>query len=388
MNQSMKVSAVAIASLFFGIAHAETSVNVGGVYDVGYMFKRIASLDNPKTGQSTGGTTTETLGDGAGQGSRIIINAKEDIAPGWSSTISLDLRFGSILEGTNGVSSNDRKALFLYTPYGTLRWGVQSIAQAQYWDYEEKPYMVNVQDLEVVKYGVLSKRDESLTSRETEYDSPILHVGPVQTRVKFGYAFGANRTTGANNTDGTNSGDILSAAWTGALKCANSKGNCITWGVSSIAKVNTTPGAVASARNGMHFSENYINIHPVDGLKIGFSYNVYKGFGDTATGSDGIYKEKNTNLIIAYNWGNRFQIGAARAHLNDLGSTRNSGKSWMIGGTYFFSRNFFAFAAWQKEDYARNESGYKKFSGTKTNFTDTWVKQDLRYTRIGIVKTF
>lgn len=393
MKTREKLLVALIAAMLANGAMADTNVSIGGVYDVGYMFKHTANVDNTN-GSSNGGVTTETLGDGAGQGSRILVNASEDLAPGWRTALQLDLRFGVVEEGsspatTGGLNSNDRKALWLFSPYGNLRWGVQSLSVWQFWDYEEKPYMVNVQDLEVVKYGVSTRRDETLTARNTEYDTPILTLGPVQSRLKANYAFGDNRKSGSSDINSTGSGDEWSVAATGAYNPSWHKGNLINWGFSTSTRAETAEGVAPASRTGMHFSENYINFHPIEGLKIAFSYNVYKGFGDTAASSaNGIYKEKNTNLVVAYNYGNRWQLGVGRAHLNDLGSTRNSGKSWMIGGTYFVTQSFFLFFSREKDDFDRNESGYKKYLGTYSGFSSTWTKQDMVYTRIGVVKTF
>lgn len=392
MEKREKLMVALVAATLANCAWAESNVTIGGVYDVGYQFKRTANTD-ASNGTSKGGTTTETLGDGAGQGSRILVDARESLAPGWDLRVSLDLRFNKVEEGSDtdtggGLNSNDRKALFLMTPYGNLRWGVQSLANLQFWDYEEKPYMVNVQDVELVKYGIASSRNEALTNRNTEYDTPIAVLGPVQSRMKFSYAIGDNRKSGSSDINSVGSGDVWTASMTGAYKGPVQRGSLINWGLSTSTRAETAEGVAQASRTGMHWSENYINIHPMDGLKIAVSYNVYKGFGDTATGSNGIYKEKNTNIVVAYNYGNRWQFGAGRSHLNDLGATRNSGKGWMIGGSYFFSQSFFAFAAWQRNDFDRNESGYKKYLGTYPGFSSSWTKQDMVYTRIGVVKTF
>lgn len=392
MKTREKLLVVLIAATLAQGAWAETRVKIGGVYDVGYQFKRTANTD-AADGTSKGGTTTETLGDGAGQGSRILVDAYETLAPGWDLRVNLDLRFNKVEEGSDssnngGLNSNDRKALFLMTPYGNLRWGVMSLANLQFWDYEEKPYMVNVQDVELVKYGVASSRNEALTNRNTEYDTTIARLGPVQTRMKFSYAFGDNRKSGSNDVDSVGSGDVWTISSTGAYKGNAERGTLVNWGFSTSTRAETALGVAPASRTGMHWSENYINIHPAPGWKVAFSYNIYKGFGDTATGSNGIYKEKNTNVVVAYNYGNLWQLGIGRSHLNDLGTTRNSGKGWMAGFTYFFSQQFFGFVGWQKSDFDRNEGGYKKYLGTYSGFSSSWAKQDMVYTRIGVVKTF
>jgi hypothetical protein len=383
--------ALAIAGLMSGAAFAETSVKIGGKFDAGYQFKNTANVDG--TGGTYGGaTTTATLGDGSASTSRITVQATEDLAPGWTAMVDLDLRFGTIEEGKNaattgGLNSNDKKALYLSSPFGTLRWGVMNLVGQQFWDYEEKPYMVNVKDLEIVKYGISEKRHESLTNRNTEYDTPILTTGPVQNRLKFNYVIGDGRKAGSNDVDNTASGDVYAIAETGAF------GKWVTWNLSAVHRVDTAEGTATTARNGTSFQEHSISIHPVDGLKIGFNYNIYKGFGDTATGengvaANGIYKEKNTNIVVAYNFGSKAQIGIARAHLNDLGDTRNSGKSWMIGGSYFLSKSTYLYVGYEKDDFARNEKGYTKYAGTKAGGIDSWSKVDSTYTRFGIVKEF
>jgi hypothetical protein len=383
-----KLIALAVAGLLSGAAFADTSVTIGGKFDAGYQFKSTANPDNAD-GTSTGGSSTETLGDGGATSSRITVQAKEDLAPGWSAMVDLDLRFGTVEEGKNstttgGLNSNDKKAMYLMSPYGSLRFGVMNLAPQQYWDYEEKPYMVNVKDLEIVKYGISEKRHESLTNRNTEYDTPILRTGPVQNRLKVSYAMGDNRKGGTSNTDSTSSGDVYAVAETGAF------GKWVNWTLSTVSKTDTVEGVAPTARNGMHFSENSINIHPMDGLKIGMNYNIYKGFGDTATGTNGIFKEKNTNFVVAYNFGSKAQIGIERGHLNDLGATRNSGSSWMVGGSYFLSKSVFVYLAREKDDFASNDTknGYVKYAGTSAGFVGSWTKQDMTYTRFGLVKEF
>lgn len=391
--------ALAVAGLMSGTAFAETSVKIGGKFDAGYQFINAAGADtldaSKQNGTSTGGSSTATLGDGSATSSRITIQAKEDLAPGWYAMVDLDLRFGTIEEGKNltttgGLNSNDKKAMYLSSPFGTLRWGVMNMAQQQYWDYEEKPYMVNVKDLEIVKYGVSQKRDTSLTSRNTEYDTPILTIGNMSNRLKFSYAFGDSRKAGSNDTDNTTSGDTFVIAETGVI------GKFINWSFSTGHRRSITEGASSTttgfsgtgAGTGMHYSENNISIHPIDGLKIGMNYNIFKGAGDTSS-ENGLFKEKNTNFVIAYNFGSKAQIGIERSHLNDLSTNRNSGKGWMIGGSYFISKSTFIYLGWQKDDYARNVKSISGgYSGTGTNFMTTFNKVDQTYTRFGIAKEF
>jgi len=380
--------ALAVAGFMSGAAFADTSVVIGGKFDAGYQFVHASNAD-AANGTSNGGTTTETLGDGAASTSRITVQAKEDLAPGWYSMVDLDLRFGTIEEGKNltttgGLNSNDKKALYLGSPFGTLRWGVMNMAQQQYWDFEEKPYMINVKDLEIVKYGISQKRDTTLTNRNTEYDTPILTTGPVQNRLKFNYVIGDGRKAASNDVSGTASGDVYAVQETGAV------GKWVNWGLGVVHRTNAKESTATSTGtgNGFHGSENYINIHPIDGLKIGANFNIYKGAGDT-TSDNGLFKEKNTNFVVAYNFGSKAQIGIERSHLNDLSTQRNSGKGWMIGGSYFLSKNTYLYLAWQKDDYARNvKSIGGGYSGTGAAFTATFNKVDQKYTRVGIVKEF
>lgn len=378
--------ALAIAGLMSGAAFAETSVKIGGKYDAGYQFTNTAGTD-AADGTSTGGTSKATLGDGGATSSRITVQATEDLAPGWKAVVDLDLRFGVVEEGKNltttgGLNSNDKKAMYLLTPYGNLRWGVMNLAPQQYWDYEEKPYMINVKDLEIVKYGISEKRHTSLSNRVTEYDTPILTIGSVQNRLKFSYAIGDARKAGTNDVDGNSSGDVYAIQETGAV------GKWVNWGISSMHRTARLETGSTGTNGGMHWSENYINIHPIDGLKIGMNYNIYKGAGDTAT-DNGLFKEKNTNFVIAYNFGSKAQIGIERSHLNDLSTNRNSGKGWMVGGSYFLSKSTFLYLGWQKDDYARNTgTSSGGYSGTGTNFAATFSKVDQKYTRFGLVKEF
>ena len=390
----VKIIALAIAGLMSSAAFAQSSVVIGGKFDAGYQFKRTANADTAGGG-ATGGSTTETLGDGGASTSRITVQAKEDLGSGWNAMVDLDLRFGTIEEGKNpttasagGVNSNDKKALYLGSPFGTMRWGVMNLVSAQYWDYEEKPYMVNIKDLEIVKYGIYQKRFTSLTDRATEYDTPILTIGPVSNRLKGTFAFGANQKGGTNNNDSTpatgpqGSGNVYQVAETGAY------GKWVNWTASTAHRVSTSN--LQASRNGMTFQEYELNVHPMDGLKLGASYANYKGFGDAASlDVGGTYHEKGTNFVVAYNYGSLFQVGIERSHLNDVGSSRNSGVSTMIGGSYFMSKSTYLYAAWEKDNYARN-SGTSSggFDGTKAGFIGSFSKVDMDYTRFGIVKEF
>jgi len=380
-----KVLVLAITGLMSGYACADsTSFWIGGRYDMGYDLIHYANPDNTD-GTSNGGTTHETMGDGSAATSAILMRATEKLAPGWNAIVELDLRFGTIEEGKTGITSNDRKAMYLESPYGTLRWGVMNLADQQYWDYEERADMNLLKDLEIVKYAVSQERASALTSRNTEYDTPILHIGPVKTRLKVSYAIGSTRKSGDSNQSNTTSGDVIAVSETGQIN------KWLNWGVSRVHKRDTYEGVDAYSRNGYHYGEHYVNIYPIPQLKIAMSYNIYKGFGDSAeTGSNGIFKEKNTNFLIAYNWNDKLQIGAARAHLNDLGDSRNSGKSWMIGASYNLSKSVYLFAAYEKDDFERNDptGSSVKYSGVSTDFTTTWTKQDMGLTRIGMVTEF
>jgi len=390
-----RIIALAVVGLMSGAAFAVTSVTIGGKYDAGYQFKRTANTDI--NGASAGGKTTETLGDGGASTSRITFQAKEDLMPGWNAMVDLDLRFnansGSIEEGkgltqdssqkvisNGGLNSNDKKALYLTSPYGNLRWGVMNLVSQQYWDYEEKPYMVNVKDLEIVKYGISEKRHTSLTSRATEYDTPVFHVGPVMFRFKGDAVIGDAQKAGDNNNDSTaqaGNGNVYAFAATGAV------GKLVNWTLSTHHRNATA--YTSAKRNDMSFQEHSINIHPIDGLKIGMNYNVYKGYDGAGT----YFAEKNTNFVVAYNFGDRFQVGIERSHLNDVASSRNSGKGWMVGGSYFLSKSAYFYLARAKEDYARNEGKVSGgYDGTAAGFIGSFSKTDSTYTRAGFVKEF
>ena len=378
--------ALAVAGLMSSAAFAETSVTIGGSFDAAYKFTHGSNADTAD-GTSKGSVTKATLGDDGAKTSRITVQAKEDLAPGWSAMVDLDLRFGTIEEGKNaattgGLNSNDKKALYLISPFGTLRWGVMNIASEQYWDYEEKPYMVNLKDLDIVKWGISEKRDTYLTNRATEFDTPLLSLGQVKTRLKGTYAFGDSRKAGSNDVDSKSSGDVYSVANTGTV------GKWANWQLSTSHRVANVETGSTGSNGGMHFSENYVNFHPIDGLKIGFQYNVFKGAGDTNS-DNGLFKEKNTNIVVAYNFGQRVQIGVSRSHLNDLSTNRNSGKAWQIGGTYFLSKSTYAYLAFEKDDYASNVTGVKGgFDGTAANFVGSFDKVDQKYTTFGLVKEF
>lgn len=379
-----KLIALAVAGLMSGAAFAQTSVTIGGKFDASYQFKKTANAD--KDGVAQGGKTTETLGDGGNSTSRITFGAKEQIAPGYDIRVDLDLRFGTIEEGKNstttgGINANDKKAMAFTTPFGTLQWGVANLASNEY-KLAEKPYMVSPKDTEIVKFGVSQAREESLTNRNTTYWSPVFNLGPVKTLVKGTFAIGDNQKSGASNVDNASSGNVIVLGNEGVVL-----DGLVDWGF-DVTDVRPTAQASGVGGLGRNFSHAYLNIRPIPGnknLKISTQYNVYKG----ATALEGFYKEKNTNFVVSYNFNGKAEIGAAISHLNDLGSNRNSGKGFMIGGSYFLSKSVQLYAGVQKTNFARNESITNgKYAGTAANFSTSLNKLDDRYVRVGIMKEF
>jgi len=310
--------------------------------------------------------------------------------PGWSAMVDLDLRFGTIEEGkgfsqdtsnkltsTGGLNSNDKKAMSLTTPVGTILWGVYNVSDNYY--LAEKPYMISPKDLEIVKYGIATYRYSALTNRETEIRTKPINVGPVGLLFKGGYAFGDNRKGGSSNAAGKNSGDTKSVGFEWKV------GNLVNGGADYTIRTATTTDSTDSFR----FYKVYASVKPITGLKIGATYINQGGYGLVGTKKTG-FQDKITNLVVSYNLNNKFEFGGEISKVRDVGEFRTSGKGWMIGGAYFLSKSTYVYAARQKSDWENNVKGVfgGKYDGTAVNFAGSADKIDSTYTRIGLVKEF
>ncbi|MBS1209441.1 MAG: Gram-negative porin, partial [Proteobacteria bacterium] len=311
-----KLIALAVAGLMSGAAFAQTSVTIGGKFDAGYQFKHTASADST-AGGSNGGSTTETLGDGAASTSRITISAKETISPSIEAGVNMDLRFGTVEEGKNttttgGINSNDKKQAYLKTAAGKLSWGVINLGD-NYFTISSKPYMVEPKDLEIVKYGIATYRYTALSSRLTEYLSPTLNIGPVAVNFHAQYAFGEQAKSGSSNTSGTNRGD----AWNTGIewkfsKLVNGGFDVLRRGSTNNDLVTTTTYAASSAtankatttyagQDSFSLTRAYVSVFPIGGLKVAATYINQGGYGQSnSTGANGTVKtgfqDKITNL--------------------------------------------------------------------------------------------
>ncbi|GAB2885615.1 hypothetical protein GCM10027046_12550 [Uliginosibacterium flavum] len=380
-----KLIALAVAGLMSGAAFAQTSVTVGGKFDACYSFSRTQANDTD--GNMIG--TKESVDGGCNSTSRISIGAKEEIAKGYDIRVDFDIRFGNVHEGKNaattgGLNSNDKKAMAFTTPFGTLQWGVANLASNEY-KLAEKPYMVTPKDTELVKFGVSQFREESLTNRNTTYWSPTFNLGPIKTLVKATYANGDNQKAGANDADAVSSGNVFVIGSEGVVM-----DGIVDWGF-DVTDVRPSAQQSGAAGLGRNFTHAYLNIRPIPGnknLKFSTAYNVYKG----ASALEGYYKEKNTNFVVAYNFNGKAEVGLGISHLNDLGSGptgRNSGKSIMVGGSYFLSKSVQVYANLQKTDFARQEAlANGKYVGTGANFSGGATKADATTVKVGIMKEF
>jgi len=377
----MKLIAAAVVGLMSSAAFAQ--VVVGGKFDAGYLFNHTQNADSG-AGGATGGNTTEAQTDGNASTSRLTFVAKEDLGSGMSMEANLDLRFTNIHEGKTGLNNNDKKVLIFRTPIVNVLWGVSNLGGAIYFGTAEKPYMIAPKDLEIVKYGVSQLRESSLTNRNTTLFTQQFNMGAFGMMFHGTYASGDNHKSGANNNDSatiananTGSGDVK------ALGTEMKVGNIVNWGIDVNHRDATSFSA--AGKNDMHFSHMYVNVKPVAGLKFAGSWNQYRGYN----GTNAAYKEKNINLVAAYNLNDKLEVGVERSHLNDYAASRNSGKGFMVGAAYFLSKNTYAYVSHAKTDFDRNETGLAgKYDGTAAGFTNTLNKQDSHITKIGMVKEF
>lgn len=391
-----RIIAAAVLGLVSSAAFAQTSVTIGGKFDAGYQFKNTANVDGVcGTRGDCGGVSTETLGDGGGSWSRITVVAKEDLMPGWSAMVDLDLRFGNIDEGKTGINTNDKKAVSLTSPVGTALWGVYNVADNYY--LAEKPYMIAPKDLEIVKYGISTYRFSALTSRETELRTPVINAGPVGLLFKAGYAFGDKRKDGSSNISEDQFGKDASGNTIKTVNGSQGSGDVKSVGleykVGAIVNggadyfIRSTTSNVAN--DSFRFYKLYTSVKPVAGLKVGLVYINQMGYG-TLGGKKAGFQDKITNLVVSYNLDNRFEFGGQISKVRDVGENRNSGRGWMIGGAYMLSKTTYVYAARQKSDWESNVKSVfgGKYDGAAANFSTTANKLDETYTRVGIVKEF
>ncbi|GAA5172255.1 porin [Viridibacterium curvum] len=390
------IVAAAVMAAISGSAFAQ-EVKIGGKLDAGYQFKRTQNLQTVygasgavTNSASTGGVTTETQGDGGASTSRITVGVKEDISKGISAFVDLDLRFTNVHEGKTGLNNNDKKVMGLISPIGKLTWGTYNITNLH---LAEKPYMVSPRDMEIVKFGISGARESQLTARVTEWVSPTVSAGPVKMLIKGQHAFGDFQKDGTNNDDtttgGTNPGNRNSGRTTAAGFETAVGDNIFTFNFDIINR--QSQGVMPTIENGMVITHTHFTVRPIKDLKFSMNYNTFKGRNPNITDANGgsAFKEKNTNMVLSYNWDNTLEIGAEFSKLRDLGSNRNSGRGYMLGGAWFLGKNLYLYVATMRTDYARNESyAGGKYDGTKANFSDTLTKRDERYTRVGLVKDF
>jgi hypothetical protein len=392
-NEHFALAPIAIAILALTAIPAQAQeFKLGGKFDAGYQFKRTAAVDDTSTRScpSTGcNTTTEALGDGSASTSRITVQAKEDISPTMSAFIDMDLRFTNVNEGTGGLNSNDKKTGGIKTTFGNLLWGTSNIVNLQIAD---KPYMVNIKDMEIVKFGISKPRSSDLTNRVTEYASPALSIGPIKMLVKASYGFGDNRKAGDNDGAASKgSGDAMSGGYEMTF------GNEASFNYHIIKRAAMTYGEVSGVnqRDGMTYAETDLTYKPswFDGFRVSASLMQEKGYNPnqtTALGYDSTaFKATGLNYVFSYNWAKQWQIGLELARNMDKGSNRNSGRGFMLGGAYWISPNTYFYAALAKSDWERNETlAGGKYDGTKAGFKDSLKRVDERYSRFGIVKEF
>ncbi|KAF7597666.1 MAG: hypothetical protein CGU28_00825 [Candidatus Dactylopiibacterium carminicum] len=372
-----KIIALAVAGMMSGAAFAQ--VTIGGKVDAGYQFK------TTQAGENNPGQTTQTLSDGGASTSRITFGAKEKVNDDLEPGVSMDLRFGDFFAGkggstanaqSGGLNSNDKKAVYLQSKtFGRLQWGVQNIADDYY--VAKKPYMVDPKDLEIVKYGIATYRTTLLTSRTTQYLTPTLSLGQFKLGGEGYYAFGDNSVSGANDADGVSSGDVVA----GGLQFAYGK-----WVNGGFARTSRySQGTAAANQNGFNHAKTFVNVYPIENLKLSATYINQSGRVAGAA-----WQDKITNYVISYNFNGKAAIGAEYSVVRDVGESRNSGSGWMVGGAYFLTKTLYFYAAAQKNDWERRESvgaggGY---NGTATSFSSNPTKADMKYYRVGLVKEF
>lgn len=391
-----KIIASAIACLSLGAAHADgTTVSIGGRIDAGYALKHSANAAFKNGAAVTGGTggqTTETMVDNNATTSELVFKADEKLGGGYGANVFMSLRFGNYFEGKTGLSSNDRKSLAFTTPYGYVQWGVQNLA-GEAFTVAEKPYTASPKDVNNLKYGVAQIRETSLTNRSTELRTNPIAVGPTNWALKGTYAIGDNRKSGDSNIDGTESGDAYSLGFEGAYgtqsNMLESSKPFMSWGFDVNAK--TTSSLAASKKDGIVFAKAFYTIRPLPALKLGLSYDTYRGYNPNlvSTSYGAAFKEKNWSLDATYYWRDKLVLGAYYSRLNDLGSNRNSGKGWGLGGYYNFSKTFSAYVMYGKQAFARNETFTGgKYDGTAAGFSGNVSKLDARSTYLGVIKNF
>jgi hypothetical protein len=402
------IIAVSLSGLCLGTACAEgTTVSVSGRIDAGYAFKTTQNATMADGSQITasstkdpqGGTSTKSMTDNNATTSRLLFQAGEDLGNGYGAAIYLDLRFGNFFEGKNssttgGLNSNDRKSITFRTPVGYVQMGVQNPAGHTY-TVAEKPYMSSPKDMNNIQYGVALTRETKLTQRATELRTNPITVGPASFALKGTYAFGDNRKSGTSSTDVTNSGDFYSGGFEGAYGTQKNvmEGTkpLISWGYDINLKTNSMLGA--ARKDSIEYGKVFYTVRPIPELKLASAYFVYKGYyGNSTVAASALgpaFREKNWTTDAQYFLGDKLTIGAYYSRLNDMGSLRNSGQGWGIGGYYYFTKTLAAALQYNKTRFERNETiTGGKFDGTASGFIGNVNKLSGRATYLSLIKDF
>jgi len=380
----MKLIAAAVAGLLSSTAFAQ--VTIGGRFESGYMFSHTQNADSP-TGGPAGGLTKESQQDGVGTTTRLVFTAREEISPNIKTGMDIDLRFGNADEGKTGITSNDKKLMFLSVKPVTAQFGFGNNVSTAYF-IMDKPWVQGM-ELDINKNTKLAfARVDGGTNRIFNLftDPDLISFAGVQVMLKASYAGGENRKSGLNNDGGESpsvttkkSGDLTGAGFEFKM------GSLLNGGADTNYKRTNN----LATEDGMNWQQYVLNVRPIAGLKIGTSYVVEKGYAGASTLA---YKDKAFSISAGYTIG-QATVSANFARLNDFNSgdnTRNSGHQYNVGVQYSLSKQTIIFAGYSKTDFERNTTtATGGFKGTAAGFTSgSFAKVDDKVTRIGITKLF
>lgn len=386
MKTQLKVIAAALAGAFCTSAFADlvlydkdgATFSLTPKVDVGVQVKKTES------GNSTSLTTadTEKVGDGGYATSRLTLKATKDLGNETQGYVTLDLRFGSIVEGQTGISNNDIKVVGVRNNWGLIQIGDQNHAPAMF--IYEKPHP----DVEIVKYGVSMTRDTTLTNRSIHFETKPLFAG-----IGFlgSYAFGDQSSKNTKFGDGNQISYAVQGQWNIG---ATGKLGAGLGGWNKRASVTSPSGTTTATNDDMRAQEHYLYYKPNPDIKIGLMLNKFDGHLGAANKP---YSERAWNLTTKWDVTEKWRVLGGVSRLYDRGSSdgttttatglgKNDGRGLQLGLVYKWAKGVEVYSGYQKTRFDKNETITNgKFNGNQPNFLASATKQNEDFYRVGIM---
>ena len=343
MNKKLMAVAVA-AAMAPGLALAQSSVTISGVFKTSLDNYRIASPAAARAGLNT---SEWRVTDNS---SRIIFNVTEDLGGGMQAIAQLDVRF-STDTGTQNTAGAGAAAAAITTlnnggnTWVGLRgksWGTVTMGQHDL-HYGKQP------DDIASKAGVLMASSVSLmdaTSNATNGSQAI--AGNTRTRNVLRYdtpqwgifngtvAWSANPTGVESDLVATNTAR-RGNAWTlnPQLTGANWQVGYSYWRQ----KADSLAGGAAAGANVGQRGDVLYGFYRWGGFKLGLAWNKSRTMSELATGTVDSSRRTAWSIPLSYTWGNHNIFGHYTKAGNDKTTAADdSAKMWAVAYVYDLSK--------------------------------------------------